>query len=192
MPAMQLTIRDARSEDASALLTIYNDAVLNTTSVWTEEPRTLDAQKLWMEEKRATAKPVLVADEGGTVVGFSTYGPFRAWPGYRYTVENSIYVASSHRGRGIGSLLLAPLVERARATGRPVSVGLGPRYLHSTGQLHKGGPSTGLFVQVVDDLGEELPIPGKPFGFRALIAAQAAGDFEALKERGRRIVRVRL
>lgn len=87
---------------------------------------------------------------------------------------------------------LAPLVERARATGRPVSVGLGPRYLHSTGQLHKGGPNTGLFVQVVDDLGEELPIPDKPFGFRTLIAAQAAGDFEALKERGRRIVRVSL
>ena len=87
---------------------------------------------------------------------------------------------------------LAPLVERARATGRPVSVGLGPRYLHSTGQLHKGGPDTGLFVQVVDDLGEELPIPGKPFGFRTLIAAQAAGDFEALKERGRKIVRVAL
>ena len=87
---------------------------------------------------------------------------------------------------------LAPLVERARATGRPVSVGLGPRYLHSTGQLHKGGPDSGLFVQVVDDLGEELPIPCKPFGFRTLIAAQAAGDFEALKERGRRIVRVSL
>ena len=87
---------------------------------------------------------------------------------------------------------LAPLVERARATGRPVTVGLGPRYLHSTGQLHKGGPNTGLFVQVVDDLGEDLPIPGKPFGFRTLIAAQAAGDFEALKERGRRIVRVSL
>jgi len=87
---------------------------------------------------------------------------------------------------------LEPLVERARATGRPVAVGLGPRYLHSTGQLHKGGPNTGLFVQVVDDLGEELPIPGRPFGFRTLIAAQAAGDFEALKERGRRIVRVPL
>jgi transaldolase / glucose-6-phosphate isomerase len=87
---------------------------------------------------------------------------------------------------------LEPLVERARATGRPVSLGLGPRYLHSTGQLHKGGPDTGIFVQGVDDLGEELPIPGKPFGFRTLIAAQAAGDFEALKERGRRIVRVTL
>ena len=70
--------------------------------------------------------------------------------------------------------------------------GLGPRYLHSTGQLHKGGPDNGLFVQVVDDLGQELRIPGRKYGFKTLIAAQAAGDFEALKERGRRIVRTTL
>ena len=87
---------------------------------------------------------------------------------------------------------LEPLVELARATGAAVSVGLGPRYLHSTGQLHKGGPDTGLFIQVVGDLGEELPIPGRKFGFRELIQAQADGDYQALAERGRRIVRVRL
>jgi glucose-6-phosphate isomerase len=87
---------------------------------------------------------------------------------------------------------LEPLVRRAEATGAAVAVGLGPRYLHSTGQLHKGGPDTGLFVQVVDDLGEELKIPGRPYGFRTLIAAQAAGDFQALQERGRDIVRVAL
>jgi transaldolase / glucose-6-phosphate isomerase len=87
---------------------------------------------------------------------------------------------------------LESLVRTARTTGAAVSVGLGPRYLHSTGQLHKGGPDIGLFVQVVDDLGEELRIPGRKFGFRTLIAAQAAGDFEALRERGRQIVRVRL
>jgi transaldolase / glucose-6-phosphate isomerase len=87
---------------------------------------------------------------------------------------------------------LEPLVRRARATGAAVSAGLGPRYLHSTGQLHKGGPDIGLFVQVVDDLGEELPIPGQRFGFKTLIACQAEGDYQALEERGRRIVRVRL
>jgi transaldolase / glucose-6-phosphate isomerase len=87
---------------------------------------------------------------------------------------------------------LAPLVERARATGCVVTVGLGPRYLHSTGQLHKGGPPTGRFVQVVDDPGDELPIPGREFGFRRLFHAQALGDFAALRERGRPIVRVRL
>jgi Phosphoglucose isomerase len=87
---------------------------------------------------------------------------------------------------------LEPLARRAEETGAAVAVGLGPRYLHSTGQLHKGGPDNGLFVQVVDDLGEELEIPGRPYGFRTLIAAQAAGDFQALRERGRRIVRIRL
>ncbi|HEX2496809.1 MAG TPA: hypothetical protein VHK46_08240 [Gaiellaceae bacterium] len=87
---------------------------------------------------------------------------------------------------------LEPLVRRARETGAAVSVGLGPRYLHSTGQLHKGGPDIGLFVQVLDDLGEELSIPGQKFGFRALIQAQADGDLQALEERGRRVVRTEL
>ena len=87
---------------------------------------------------------------------------------------------------------LEPLVARARATGCVVTAGLGPRYLHSTGQLHKGGPNRGVFVQVVDDFGEELAIPGREFGFRRLIAAQAAGDYQALQERGRHIVRVGL
>jgi hypothetical protein len=88
---------------------------------------------------------------------------------------------------------IAELVHSLRVrTGLVVTHGYGPRYLHSTGQLHKGGPNTGLFLQVVDDPGEELPIPGKPFGFRRLIRAQAAGDFASLKERGRRVARVRL
>ena len=87
---------------------------------------------------------------------------------------------------------LEPLVARARETGCVVTKGIGPRYLHSTGQLHKGGPSTALALQVVDDLGQELEIPGRDFGFRRLIAAQAAGDLDSLRERGRRVCRVRL
>lgn len=87
---------------------------------------------------------------------------------------------------------LAPLIESARRTGCVVTHGLGPRYLHSTGQLHKGGPNTGLFLQVVDDQGDELKIPGRDFGFARLIRAQAQGDYEALKERGRRVARIRM
>jgi hypothetical protein len=87
---------------------------------------------------------------------------------------------------------LEALAARARAaTGCVVTRGFGPRYLHSTGQLHKGGPNTGLFLQVVEDYGEELKIPERPFGFARLIRAQAAGDFESLRERGRRVARVR-
>jgi transaldolase / glucose-6-phosphate isomerase len=87
---------------------------------------------------------------------------------------------------------LEPLLSRARETGCVVTHGLGPRYLHSTGQLHKGGPPTGLFVQVVDDTGDEIPIPGQEFGFGRLIRAQAEGDFRSLRDLGRKIVRVRI
>jgi transaldolase/glucose-6-phosphate isomerase len=87
---------------------------------------------------------------------------------------------------------LRPLVARVRETGCAVTFGLGPRYLHSTGQLHKGGAPIGRFLQVVDDTGKELPIPGRKFGFGRLIRAQAAGDYAALKERGRPVARVRL
>jgi hypothetical protein len=88
---------------------------------------------------------------------------------------------------------LAELAEQARqATGCVVTHGFGPRYLHSTGQLHKGGPPTGLFLQVVDDTGDELAIPGQPFGFGKLIRAQAAGDFASLQERGRRVARINI
>ncbi len=88
---------------------------------------------------------------------------------------------------------IADLVRKIRRrTGLVTTHGYGPRYLHSTGQLHKGGPNTGLFLQVVDDGGEELAIPGRKFGFRRLIRAQAAGDYESLKERGRRVARVHL
>jgi glucose-6-phosphate isomerase len=88
---------------------------------------------------------------------------------------------------------IADLVRKLRRrSGLVVTHGYGPRYLHSTGQLHKGGPNTGLFLQVVDDPGDELAIPGRPFGFRRLIRSQAAGDFASLKERGRRVARVHL
>ena len=88
---------------------------------------------------------------------------------------------------------IAGLGDRARtATGCVVTHGIGPRYLHSTGQLHKGGPTTGLFLQLVEDYGDELKIPDRPFGFGRLIRAQAAGDFESLLERGRRVARIHM
>jgi hypothetical protein len=72
------------------------------------------------------------------------------------------------------------------------SVGYGPRFLHSTGQLHKGGPDTGVFLQITATPRENVQIPGKPYGFGEVVAAQAAGDLAALRSRGRRAVRVHL
>jgi hypothetical protein len=73
------------------------------------------------------------------------------------------------------------------------TLGFGPRYLHSTGQLHKGGPNSGVFIQVVDgERGGDVPIPGRPFTFGALIDAQALGDLRSLQVQGRRVARVTL
>jgi transaldolase / glucose-6-phosphate isomerase len=96
------------------------------------------------------------------------------------------FIDPAHEGR------LDPLIRRVLGTGCVVTVGLGPRFLHSTGQLHKGGPDTIRAIQVVDETGDEIAIPGQPYGFGKLIRAQAAGDFASLQERGRRVVRVRL
>ncbi|MDQ3931446.1 MAG: glucose-6-phosphate isomerase, partial [Actinomycetota bacterium] len=88
-------------------------------------------------------------------------------------------------------------LERARIAlrdryGVATTLGLGPRYLHSTGQLHKGGPNTGVFVQVVSEDEDDPPIPGENFGFSTLKHAQAAGDLQILQSRGRRAARVAL
>jgi hypothetical protein len=72
------------------------------------------------------------------------------------------------------------------------SVGFGPRYLHSTGQAYKGGPNTGVFLQVTANDAQDLPVPGEPYTFGIIKAAQARGDFQALTDRGRRAVRVHL
>ncbi len=80
----------------------------------------------------------------------------------------------------------------AARTGCATTLGFGPRYLHSTGQLHKGGPNTGVFLQILEPPREDRAIPGRPFTFGRLIAAQAAGDLDALRERGRRAARIPL
>lgn len=117
-----IAIRAAAPADLPGILAIYNDAVATTTAVYTDRPRTAEAQAAWLEERRAQGLPVLVAAEGGAIAGFATYGPFRPWPGYRHTVEHSVYVAPGRHGRGVGSRLLAALVEAARAAGLHVMV----------------------------------------------------------------------
>jgi hypothetical protein len=78
------------------------------------------------------------------------------------------------------------------ATGAAVTFGYGPRYLHSTGQLHKGGPPTGRFLQLISDPKQDVEIPGESFSFGTLIAAQAAGDLQTLRSHGLPAERVKL
>jgi L-amino acid N-acyltransferase YncA len=107
-------IREGVEADQPELLSIYNDIILHTTAVYDYEPHTMDMRKQWWDTKRQQGFPVFVAMHEGKIVGFSSIGPFRAWAAYKYSVENSIYVAAEARGKGIGKLLLPPLIEAAK------------------------------------------------------------------------------
>ena len=113
-----MQIRPATRADLPGILEIYNDAVLTTTATYDYEPRTLEHRTQWFEERQRDGYPVFVAvDDAGRVIGWSALNPFHARIGYRFTSENSVYVAADMRGKGVGKLLLAPLIEGAKARG---------------------------------------------------------------------------
>lgn len=113
-----MTIRPATHADLPGILEIYNDAVLHTTATYDYEPRTLEHRTQWFEERQRDKYPIFVAiDDAGRVVGWSALNPYHARMGYRFTSENSVYVAADARGKGNGKLLLAPLIEGAKARG---------------------------------------------------------------------------
>ena len=108
-------IRDATQADLAAMLAIYNHAVAHTTASYDYTPRSMERQQAWFAAKQEGKLPVLVAQCGDEVAGFASYGPFRAWEGYRFTVEHSVYVDEAFRRRGIASALVQELLERAQA-----------------------------------------------------------------------------
>ena len=113
-----MTIRPATRADLPGILAIYNDAVLHTTATYDYEPRTLEHRAEWFEERTRDGYPVFVAvTEQGRIAGWSALNPYHARRGYRFTSENSVYVAADLRGRGLGKLLLAPLIDAARVKG---------------------------------------------------------------------------
>jgi transaldolase/glucose-6-phosphate isomerase len=101
-------------------------------------------------------------------------------------------LAYLHPNADLEQALDALRLETIRRTHLPVTLGFGPRYLHSTGQLHKGGPNKGLFLQLVDEPEKDVDVPETDYTLGILIQAQSLGDFRALKERGRRILRLNL
>jgi L-amino acid N-acyltransferase YncA len=113
-----LTICDAQIDDLSGLLDIYNDVIATSTAVYSDRPVTLEERIGWWRTRTAAGYPVLVARDAAGIAGFSTFGDFRTWPGYRYTVEHTVHVRADCRGRGIGRTLLEALFPRAAALGK--------------------------------------------------------------------------
>lgn len=116
------SIRTASEADLPAILAIYNDAVENTTAIWNETLSDPEGRRTWWRERTARGFPVLVAEASGEVAGYASYGDFRAFQGYRFTVENSVYVRNDLRGKGIAAALMGALIGEAKAQGLHVMV----------------------------------------------------------------------
>ena len=155
-----IQVRTALETDLEAILEIYNDAVVNTTAVYDYEPHTLEMRKQWFRIKEAQGYPVFVATDNGKVVGFSSIGPWRAWAAYKYSVENSIYVAADQRGKGIGKKLLEPLIEAAKQLDLHVIIAGIDATNEVSINLHRkfGFTETGTFKQVGFKFGRWLDL----------------------------------
>ncbi len=111
-------VRRATRADLSDIHDIYNDAVSNTTASYDYEPRPFEDRITWFETHEEHGLPMFVAeDERQQILGWSSLSRYHDRKGYQFTVENSVYVAAAHRGRGVGKLLMPPLVESAQALG---------------------------------------------------------------------------
>ncbi len=118
-----MILRNAAPGDLAAIAEILNVEIHSGTASWTETSKTADDMARWFDGRVARGLPVLVAEEGGEVLGYASYGPFRPGEGYRGTVEHSVYVARPARGRGIARLLMERLIAVARAAGLARMVG---------------------------------------------------------------------
>jgi L-amino acid N-acyltransferase len=109
---------------AGQILAIFNEAIANSTALYDYKPRTPENMVAWFATKRANGFPVIgLEDDSGKLLGFASYGTFRAFPAYKYTVEHSVYVEKSCRGQGLGRALLEAIVAEAEAQGMHVVVG---------------------------------------------------------------------
>ncbi len=155
-----IKLRPATAEDIPEMLSIYNDIILHTTAVYDYKPHTLEMRQSWFKTKQEQGFPVFVADDNGSVAGFSSIGPFRAWAAYKYSVENSIYVAANRRGQGIGKLLIPPLIDAARQLQMHTVIAGIDATNESSIRLHKsfGFEETAHFKQVGYKFGRWLDL----------------------------------
>jgi L-amino acid N-acyltransferase YncA len=156
-----MEITDARESDIPAITEIYNDIIRTSTAIFNDVPVSVEDRTAWWKARVSQGYPVLVARDENGIAGFATFGDFRSWPGYRFTVEGTIHIASSTRRQGVGSALMDALVLRARAAGKHVMVAgvdsaniASLRFLERSGfervgQLREVGNKFGRFLDLV-------------------------------------------
>jgi phosphinothricin acetyltransferase len=129
-----IDIRECEERDLDGILAIYNQVLLTSTAIYRDEPATHDDRREWWMSRVALRYPVLVARDADGVAGSASFGDFRAWPGYRYTVEHTVHVRQDRRGQGVGRALMRPLIARAAGLGKHVMIaGVDAE---NTGSLH--------------------------------------------------------
>lgn len=158
---MTISIRPACEEDLPLILDIHNDAVLNTTAIWSVHPVDLANRRAVWVERQDKGYAFLVAVEGETLLGYATFGDFRPHDGYVKTVEHSVYVHKNHQRRGVARLLMPPLIDAARRLGKHAMVGgidatnLGSLALHDAfgfrlvGRLPEVGFKFGCYLDLL-------------------------------------------
>ena len=123
---------------AGQILAIFNEAIANSTALYDYKPRTPESMVTWFATKRANNFPVIgLEDDAGKLLGFASYGTFRAFPAYKYTVEHSVYIEKDSRGQGLGRKLLEAIVARAEEQGVHVLVGAIDLSNSASIELHK-------------------------------------------------------
>jgi len=168
-----MNVIDCNLSHREPVLAILNDAIVNSTALYDYKPRTLEMMSSWFEAKERGNFPVIGLVEGEELVGFGSFGSFRPFPGYKYTVEHSVYVRAKHRGRGAGKRLLEEIIQLAREQNFHVLVGVIDSQnsvsinLHKrlgfqlAGTIHQGGFKFGRWLDV-DFYQLTLATPSEP------------------------------
>lgn len=153
-------IRDATLSDLQGITDIYNHAVEHTTAIWNERMVDLANRQAWFNDRTASGYPILVATDGDGVLGYAYFGDWRAFEGYRHTIEHSVYVRADQQGKGIGKALMVALIARAKDIGKHVMIAgieagnTGSIRLHET----LGFQQTGLMPEVGTKFGRWLDL----------------------------------
>lgn len=135
-----MLIRHASADDCAAIADIYNHAVLHTAAIWNDATIDTENRLAWFYQRGNAGYPVLVAEENGQVMGYASFGDWRAFDGFRHTVEHSVYVHPEHYGKGIGRALMEKLITEARRIGKHVMIaGIESQNAASVALHHKLG-----------------------------------------------------
>ncbi|WP_328660768.1 GNAT family N-acetyltransferase [Nocardia salmonicida] len=156
-----MLIRDADKADLPAVLAIHNTNIAESTAIWDTDEVDLDDRLAWFATRAAAAMPILVAEIDGEVAGYASYGQWRPKSGYRFTVENSVYVDNQFQRRGVATTLLTELIARATDSGRvhamiaaiesgnSASIVLHERFgFHTVGELPEVGHKFGRWMDL--------------------------------------------